>query len=268
MKILFTILLIFVGPLWIQSQHLTISSSGQTGTSGTNWSITGNTLTVAASGSAQVNPSVITNHLNNTGDLTIVLPHNGTDVRDLYLNNSITYTGSNSRTLTFNIANDIIFASSTSISSSNSSLNIVMRTALSTSNIDHGRVHLNGTTINTNGGHLWIGGGPSTATWNGLTVGNSIARTWADGVPGLWIENATINTNGGNVYLAGLSWNSNSNSGVNYGVHVINSNISSGSGNIEINGEVKVDIKSLISGVYIVEIINQTSKTTFKINKL
>jgi hypothetical protein len=55
---------------------------------------------------------------------------------------------------------------------------------------------------------------------------------------------------------------------VNYGVHVINSNISSGSGNIEINGEVKVDIKSLISGVYIVEIINQTSKTTFKINKL
>jgi hypothetical protein len=35
-----------------------------------------------------------------------------------------------------------------------------------------------------------------------------------------------------------------------------------------ISNQTLVDIKSLISGVYIVEIINQTSKTTFKINKL
>jgi hypothetical protein len=35
-----------------------------------------------------------------------------------------------------------------------------------------------------------------------------------------------------------------------------------------ISNQTLVDIKSLISGVYIVEIINQTSKTTFEINKL
>jgi hypothetical protein len=35
-----------------------------------------------------------------------------------------------------------------------------------------------------------------------------------------------------------------------------------------ISNQTLVDIKSLISGVYIVEIINQTSKITFKINKL
>jgi hypothetical protein len=35
-----------------------------------------------------------------------------------------------------------------------------------------------------------------------------------------------------------------------------------------ISNQTLVDIKSLISGVYIVEIINQTSKTTFKINKI
>ena len=222
----------------LYSQHLTISNSGQTGTSGTNWSITGNTLNVGASGSAHINTSVITNHLTNTGDLTIILPHNGVNSRDLYLNNSITYTGSSARTLTFNITNDIIFASNVGISSSNSSLNLVFRTALTLTNIDHGRIALNQSTINTNGGHLWMGGGPTTATWNGLTVGNSMARTWSDDLPGLWVENSILNTNGGNVYLAGLSWNSNSNSGVNYGVLVENSNISSASGNIEINGEV------------------------------
>jgi hypothetical protein len=35
-----------------------------------------------------------------------------------------------------------------------------------------------------------------------------------------------------------------------------------------ISNQTLVDIKSLISGVYIIEIINQTSKTTFKINKI
>jgi hypothetical protein len=35
-----------------------------------------------------------------------------------------------------------------------------------------------------------------------------------------------------------------------------------------ISNQTLVDIKSLISGVYIIEIINQTSKITFKINKL
>jgi hypothetical protein len=266
MKILLTILLIFVGPLWIQSQHLTISTSGQTGTSGTNWSITGNTLNVASSGAANIHPSVISNHLNNVGNLTVVLPGQIGVKRQCTIDGTITYTGSATRTLTFSVANDIFITQS--ITATNGALNVVLRATTGT-NPDDGIVSIrNNNTINTNGGHLWIGGGDGNATWNGLTVGNSLARTWSDDLPGLWVENSTLNTNGGNVYLAGLSWNSNSNSGVNYGVHVINSNISSGSGNIEINGEVKVDIKSLISGVYIVEIINQTSKTTFKINKL
>ena len=56
------------------AQNLTISSTGETsGTSG-NWSISGNVLTVAASGSASINTSVITNHLQYTGNLTINLP--------------------------------------------------------------------------------------------------------------------------------------------------------------------------------------------------
>jgi hypothetical protein len=42
-------------------QTLTISSGGQTGVSGTNWSISGNTLTVT--GTANIQASVIQNHL-------------------------------------------------------------------------------------------------------------------------------------------------------------------------------------------------------------
>jgi hypothetical protein len=59
------------------SQTLTISSSGQTGTSGTNWSISGNTLTVT--GTANIQAAVIQNHLTgnslsivgNTNSLTV-----------------------------------------------------------------------------------------------------------------------------------------------------------------------------------------------------
>jgi hypothetical protein len=227
----------------VLGQNLTISSTGQTGTSGTNWSITGNTLNVAASGSANIHPSVISNHLNNVGNLTVILPWQSGVARQCSIDGTITYTGSAARTLTFSIANDIfITTTNQSITATNGALNVVLRTATGTpgQGPDHGRVSIrNNNTINTNGGHLWIGGGSGNVTWNGLTVGNEVARTWTDNVPGLWIENSTLNTNGGNVYLAGLSHNSSANSGENYGVHMVNSDISSVSGNIEINGELK-----------------------------
>jgi hypothetical protein len=239
MKRQFIIFVLFFVSFSIKAQHLTISSSGQTGTSGTNWSISGNTLNIASSGSAHINTSVITNHLNNTGDLTIILPHNGVNVRDLYINNSITYTGSTARTLTFNITNDIIFASNVGISSTNASLNLVFRTALTLTNIDHGRIALNQSTLNTNGGHIWMGGGSGITTWNGLTVGNSMARVWADNLAGISIINSTINTNGGHIYMYGRSHNTSDELGSsNFGVNIENSSISSTSGSITIGGDV------------------------------
>jgi hypothetical protein len=53
----------------LNAQQLTISSSGQTGTSGTNWSISGNVLSVI--GTANIRASVITDALLN-GSLTVV----------------------------------------------------------------------------------------------------------------------------------------------------------------------------------------------------
>jgi hypothetical protein len=57
------IVLTFTNVSW--SQSLTISSSGQTGTSGNNWSISGsNPVIITATGTANVNTSVITGYLN------------------------------------------------------------------------------------------------------------------------------------------------------------------------------------------------------------
>jgi hypothetical protein len=69
----FILVLVFVlfgaGYFKFSAQNLTISSSGQTGTSGTNWSITSNTLTVT--GTANIRASVIVNALAN-GNLSVV----------------------------------------------------------------------------------------------------------------------------------------------------------------------------------------------------
>jgi autotransporter-associated beta strand protein len=231
----------FVNIVW--SQNLTISSSGQTGTSGTNWSITGNTLNVASSGSAHINTSVISNHLNNVGNLTVVLPWQSGVIRQCSIDGTITYTGSAARTLTFSIANDILITTANqSITATNGALNVVLRAATSTlgQSPSNGMVSIiNNNTINTNGGHLWIGGGDGNTTWNGLTVGNSMARIWADNLAGISIVNSTINTNGGHIYMYGRSHNTSDDIGSsNSGVNIENSSISSTSGSITIYGDV------------------------------
>jgi hypothetical protein len=69
-------LIIFLFSTIASAQHLTISTSG--GDVGpisvTNWGISDNVLYIGDSGSASINTSVITNYLQNTGDLTINLP--------------------------------------------------------------------------------------------------------------------------------------------------------------------------------------------------
>jgi hypothetical protein len=175
-----TLLFIFSLANIVWSQNLTISSSGQTGTSGTNWSITGNTLNVASSGTADVHPNVISNHLNNVGNLTVILPWQSGVIRQCSIDGTITYTGSAARTLTFSIANDIfITTTNQSITATGTgALNVVLRAANANGSPNNGRVSIRqNNTINTNGGHLWIGGGSGNVTWNGLTVGNDVART-------------------------------------------------------------------------------------------
>lgn len=225
-------------PFTSTAQHLTISSSGETGTIGTNWSIIGNVLYVGSSGSASINTSVISNHLQNTGDLTINLPGQPTVGRNIYINNTIAYTGSSARTLTFQSGNDIVFANAVGITSATASLNIVLRTATTTGSPDNGSVTMDGINLDTKGGHIWVGGGATTATWNGLSVGNSSARTYFDDVAGVSVVGSTIASGGGKIYVSALSWNSSDDDGVNYGINIQNTNISSGTGDIYINADI------------------------------
>ncbi len=236
---LFYLLLVFACSFGVYAQNLTISSGGESGTSGTNWSISGNVLNVAASGSASIHTSVITDHLQSTGDLTINLPWQNSVGRNININNTIAYSGSSARTLTFQSANDIVFANAVGITSSTASLNVVLRSTmgLTLGAPDNGLVKMDGINIDTKGGHFWVGGGTSSTTWNGLTVGNSYAVTWTDDVPGISLVGSSIATNGGNISMYAQSNNTSDADGFNYGIDVRNSIISSGSGNIYINAD-------------------------------
>ncbi|MDP5010516.1 MAG: hypothetical protein NWQ47_04705, partial [Crocinitomicaceae bacterium] len=227
-------------PSFVYSQHLTISNSGgDVGPiSGTNWGISDNVLYVGNSGSASINTSVITSHLQNNGDLTINLPGQSGTGRNIYINNTIAYSGSSARTLTFQSGNDIVFANAVGITSATASLNVVLRAAITTGSPDNGSVKMDGINIDTKGGHLWVGGGASTTTWNGLNVGNSSARTYLDDVAGISVVGSTIASGGGKIYMYAQSWNTTDDDGVNYGINVENSNVSSGAGDINFAGGV------------------------------
>ena len=130
-----------LGWFHLAAQNLNISTAGDIGpTSGTNWSISGNTLNVGASGTANVHPDVISNHLNNTGNLTIVLPVQASVTRNILVNGTITYTGTATRALTFNAANEFFMTTANqSISATNGALNVVIRTGMGSQSPNEGR---------------------------------------------------------------------------------------------------------------------------------
>ncbi|MFZ9189194.1 MAG: hypothetical protein ACO21G_11465, partial [Algoriphagus sp.] len=95
--------------------------------------------------------------------------------------------------------------------------------------------------VQTNGGHIWLGGGSGTTTWNGITVGNGYAVSGSaisflndpssGSLPsGVLFQGAKLLSGGGNIYVGGQSQQSNSRAVVTTGPVEINS----GSGTIEI----------------------------------
>jgi hypothetical protein len=210
-KIFFTSLLLAPYLLIKAQAILTISTSGQTGTSGSNWSISGGVLNVI--GNASVNPSVITNYLNTSGNLTVQVSTGNSSGNNISVESNITYTGNLLRTLTFKAKNDIVVNAGVTISSTNAAMNLVLWSA--TGNIS-GDVFFGATssytspaTIQTNGGHLWIGGGSGSETWNGITVGDGHAiggtgRTVGGSFThynGVTIQATAIATAGGDIMI-------------------------------------------------------------------
>ncbi|WP_445718764.1 beta strand repeat-containing protein [Flavobacterium sp.] len=93
------------------AQDLTISSTGETGLSGANWTLSANVLTVT--GNANINPSVVNGYLA-SNDLSI------TGVSNLYVNGAISW--SSNKSLTLNASQNILLYSDITVGGSSAGL--------------------------------------------------------------------------------------------------------------------------------------------------
>lgn len=222
---------------------LSVISSGQTGTSGTNWSLSANTLTVSG-GAASIQASVITSHLQSAGSLTIVA------AGGIMIDQDVLPALTAVRTLTLKTDADITLADSRAISATGSSLNLVCWA--DADGTAGGMIYCKpGSSISTNGGHIWMAGGAGSTSWNGLTVGTGYARAKTvlsatqiqqlnnqsqDYQNAITIDNSSISSGGGNIYLAGQSSGESAAYG-HIGVLVQRgSSILSGAGSISVTG--------------------------------
>jgi autotransporter-associated beta strand protein len=147
----FILVLVFVlfgaGCFKFSAQNLTISSSGQTGTSGTNWSINSNTLTVT--GTANIRPSVIQNalasgSLNITGNSTTFNVTNSNAVTSATSGSSLTF-GSTGNTGNITLTAGLTINGPVTINGGAVSLNAA--TSIQTNNTTVGDITINATTI-------------------------------------------------------------------------------------------------------------------------
>ncbi|RYY54206.1 MAG: hypothetical protein EOO09_15200 [Chitinophagaceae bacterium] len=246
------ILLVFLllGAVASHSQTVVISTSGQTGTVGTNWSTSGtNPVTITASGgTAQIHTSVIQGYLN-TG-VSVIL--NNTGVGTL-ISSPIAKTAGGNAGLTFRDIGNIRVTANNSISSSAGALDIILWA--DSDNSQGGTVtdfiYCNaGTSFLSNGGRIVMAGGADNGA-NGGTSGDGIPDgfAWngsnstdhgANDVGGLTLGPrggtgtvVTLISSGGDIILRGATSNSNAYPGL---TSQGNLKILSGNGRIIITG--------------------------------
>jgi filamentous hemagglutinin family protein len=200
----------------------TAAASGKTG----EWLIDPTDFTIASSGGDITGAQIATNLQSN--NVTIQTGTGTGGNGDIFVNDSISTAAdlTAERTLTLKAHRHIIFQQGKSIDATAASnfkkLNVVLwsnfsggdgsngnggavRFAIDASdNVNQGAA-IASTSIKTNGGHLWIGGGSGTDTWSGITVGNG----YATGVreqrysSGIYLNNTSFETAGGNIKLQG-----------------------------------------------------------------
>lgn len=90
------------------------------------------------------------------------------------------------------------------ITSTSNALNLVLWTRYN-STTHEGAISITGSTITTNGGQVWMGGGLSGGTWNGLAVGLNPATTYTGDKQAIYIGSTSISTGAGNISLRGQS---------------------------------------------------------------
>jgi fibronectin-binding autotransporter adhesin len=82
-------------------------------------------------------------------------------------------------------------------------LNLVLWTRFDGAWGNDSRIAINSSTINTNGGNLWMGGGTTGSLWNGITVGSGAAQAAAQDQAGVLVSGSSISTGAGNIFMSG-----------------------------------------------------------------
>ena len=136
-------------------------------------------------------------------------------------------------TLTLRAGTHLTIGDGVSITSTSNKLNLVLWSGYQNAG-QRGWTSIGSATLNTNGGHVWVGGGSQnlseTTTWNGLAVGSHYATSFVSPYTGLTLNGTSINTNGGDISLNGRA--ATSTATVLLGIQAINTTLNSGSGNI------------------------------------
>ena len=123
---------------------------------------------------------------------------------NILVQDSIAKTSGGDATLTLQAYESIIVSPSVSISSTSGKLNTILWA--NNGGNSSGSIWIkSATTILTNGGAVWMGGGSGTASFSGLTVGNDYAVGDATDSNGVQIDGLTLTTAGGNIAIYGKS---------------------------------------------------------------
>ncbi|RXJ98628.1 hypothetical protein CRU98_09675 [Arcobacter sp. CECT 8986] len=209
--------------------------------------------------------STIESHLNNGTSVAVITASAGTNLEDgdIFLETNINKTSGGDAVLTLKAHRNIVFAdrdtsftkdytgpnSYGSISSSSNKLHVVLWSDSDGNN--NGSVWIpKNSSISTNGGNVWIGGGAGDGPtmWSGITVGDSYAvgssffsnegKAIARGASINGNINANGSTSGGDIYIKGLASQSSYYTSAR-GVSIAGSIITNHQGNITIEGTAK-----------------------------
>jgi len=222
-KLTLKFLLLFVLlPLGAWAQNLTISSTGDTGTSGTNWSITGTTLTVSG-GDANIQPTVIVNALA-SGNLII-------EAGNISVEGDVNSATAN--TLTFKATRNVSQGNDIDITTDGGD---VIFWADSDNNNDGG-IRISGGGIDSNGGEIVLAGGlGNTGVPAGFATGGISNSNIGVNIDG----DTQIDAAGGNITIRGRGTDDKGvnivSSSANQATQILTSNL----GDITISGEVLV----------------------------
>ncbi|MBW7890762.1 MAG: T9SS type A sorting domain-containing protein [Chitinophagaceae bacterium] len=214
----------------VNAQTLTISNTGQTGISGTNWSTAGtNPIVITATGTANINTSVITGYLN--AGTSVVFDNT---VGGIAINNNIAKTTGSGASLSFTSISFVKVAANVSITSTSGALDIILWADSDNSQGGTVRDFIftdAGATFNSNGGKIVMAGGPDDGSnggtsgdgipdgfaWNGSNAATDGANLYGGLTLGPRAGTGTVVSlvsNGGDIILRGATSNSNTYPGI------------------------------------------------------